>query len=93
MRIITVNLPVPYLKMIDGLVGERGLYPSRSELIRVAVRDYLIKEMKSALDFPLVLKYNADTPVVPPTPELDTHVLQIDGKTYHLKQTVVGDQW
>jgi antitoxin ParD1/3/4 len=48
MRIITVNLPVPYLKAIDALAGEGGLYPSRSELIRVAVREFLIKEMEIA---------------------------------------------
>jgi len=30
------------------LVGEDGLYPSRSELIRVAVREFLIKELKRA---------------------------------------------
>ena len=30
------------------MVGEDGLYPSRSELIRVAVREFLIKELKRA---------------------------------------------
>jgi len=51
MKIITVNLPVQYLKMIEGLIGENGLYPSRSELIRVAVRDFLIRELESAERF------------------------------------------
>jgi len=51
MKIITVNLPVTYLKMIDGLVGENALYPSRSELVRVAVRDFLIHELESAKSF------------------------------------------
>jgi antitoxin ParD1/3/4 len=51
MRIITVNLPVSYLGAIDSLTGEEGLYPSRSELIRVAVRDFLIKELEAAKAF------------------------------------------
>ncbi len=50
-RIITVNLPVSYLKAIDSLTGHEGLYPSRSELIRVAVRDFLIRELEAAKSF------------------------------------------
>lgn len=64
MKIITVNLPVSYLKMLDGLVGEQGLYPSRSELVRVAVRDFLIRELKTADSF---TKFNS-APVLPPPP-------------------------
>jgi len=52
MKIITVNLPVNYIHIIKTLVGDTGLYPSRSELIRVAVRDFLIKELKIAKNFP-----------------------------------------
>ena len=33
-------------------MGEHGLYPSRSELIRVAVREFLIKELKMADNMP-----------------------------------------
>lgn len=51
MRIITVNLPLAYLKAIDHLTGTAGLYPSRSELIRVAVRDFLISELQTAKSF------------------------------------------
>ncbi|TFH28674.1 MAG: ribbon-helix-helix protein, CopG family [Promethearchaeota archaeon] len=51
MRIITVNLPVSYLSAIDSLTGNEGLYPSRSELIRVAVRDFLIRELEAAKSF------------------------------------------
>ena len=51
MRIITVNLPISYLKAIDSLTGQKGLYPSRSELIRVAVRDFLISEIANAKSF------------------------------------------
>jgi len=48
MKIVTVNTPESYLDSIEKLVGEDGLYPSRSELIRVAVRDFLLRELKMA---------------------------------------------
>ncbi|MFW9989112.1 MAG: ribbon-helix-helix domain-containing protein [Candidatus Odinarchaeota archaeon] len=48
MKIVTVNIPESYLDSIEKLVGEDGLYPSRSELIRVAVRDFLLRELKMA---------------------------------------------
>ena len=51
MRIITVNLPQSYIKAIDTLTGHDGLYPSRSELIRVVVREYLIREIDAAKAF------------------------------------------
>jgi Arc/MetJ-type ribon-helix-helix transcriptional regulator len=46
MKIVTVNVPESYIHAIEKLVGENGLYPSRSELIRVAVREFLLKEIK-----------------------------------------------
>ena len=48
MKIVTVNIPESFLDSIEKLVGEHGLYPSRSELIRVAVRDFLLRELKMA---------------------------------------------
>ncbi|MEJ2252504.1 MAG: ribbon-helix-helix domain-containing protein [Candidatus Lokiarchaeota archaeon] len=48
MKIVTVNIPESYLDSISKLVGDNGLYPSRSELIRVAVREFLIKEINLA---------------------------------------------
>lgn len=48
MKIVTVNVPESYLESVEKLVGENGLYPSRSELIRVAVRDFLLRELKMA---------------------------------------------
>jgi len=47
-KIVTVNVPESYLDSIKKLVGNGGLYPSRSELIRVAVRDFLLRELKLA---------------------------------------------
>lgn len=48
MKIVTVNVPESYIEAINKLIGENGLYPSRSELIRCAVRDFLLKELKAA---------------------------------------------
>lgn len=55
MKIVTVNIPKSYLGAINKLIGENGLFPSRSELIRVAVRDFLLKELKMAKN---MAKYN-----------------------------------
>ncbi len=46
MKIVTCNLPEPFISAMEKLISEYGLYPSRSELIRVAVREFLIKELK-----------------------------------------------
>ena len=48
LKIVTVNIPESYLESIERLIGDNGLYPSRSELIRVAVREFLIKELRRA---------------------------------------------
>ena len=55
MKIVTINVPESYLGAINKLIGENGLYPSRSELIRVAVRDFLLRELKMAKN---IAKYN-----------------------------------
>jgi len=55
MKIVTVNVPESYIDAINKLIGENGLYPSRSELIRCAVRDFLIKELRAANQ---LVKYN-----------------------------------
>lgn len=47
MRIVTINVPEAYIDAINELIGEHGLYPSRSELIRVAVREFLLRELTS----------------------------------------------
>jgi len=51
MKIVTVNVPTSYVEGIKRLVGDGGLYPSRSELVRCAVRDFLLKELKMAKKF------------------------------------------
>lgn len=50
-RIITCNVPESFLRAINNLTGKNGIYPSRSELIRLAVREWLIRELESAQAF------------------------------------------
>ena len=45
MKIITINLPEKYLQAIQ-ILNDLGIYPSRSEAIRVALRDFLANELK-----------------------------------------------
>ncbi len=44
MQLITVKMSEIYVNGLDRLV-ELGMYPSRSEAIRVAIRDLLMKEL------------------------------------------------
>ena len=43
MALITVHVPEKFLKEIEKLV-EEGYYPNRSEVIRIAIRDFLRQE-------------------------------------------------
>jgi len=45
MKIITINLPEKYLAAIK-ILNDLGIYPSRSEAIRIALRDFLANELK-----------------------------------------------
>ena len=49
MKIITINLPEKYLSAIQTL-NDLGIYPSRSEAIRIALRDFLNEELKMDQD-------------------------------------------
>jgi len=52
LEIITVNLPESYLSAIDSLTfGPQALFPSRSELVRHAVHDFLANELENAANF------------------------------------------
>ena len=46
MKILTCNLPEPFISAMAKLIDEYKLYPSRSELVRVAVREFLIKQLE-----------------------------------------------
>jgi len=43
MALISVHIPVQMLQELDDLV-KTGAYPSRSEAIRVAIRDLILRE-------------------------------------------------
>lgn len=45
MIIVTVNLPNIYIDAIAKLTGQ-GMFPSRSETIRAALRDFLKNELE-----------------------------------------------
>lgn len=49
MKIITINLPEKYLSAIQ-ILNDLGIYPSRSEAIRIALRDFLANELKMDQD-------------------------------------------
>ncbi len=49
MKIITINLPEKYLQAIQ-ILNDLGIYPSRSEAIRIALRDFLTNELKMYQD-------------------------------------------
>lgn len=46
MKLITVNIPKAYLEDLENLV-KIGMYSSRSEAIRIAVRDLIWDEIWS----------------------------------------------
>ena len=63
MKIVTVNVPESYIEAIKRLIGENRLYPSRSELIRCAVREFLLKELRLVKN---IAKYNQAEPEFEP---------------------------
>jgi len=46
MLALSVHLPEPYVDAIDVLVA-KGFYMNRSEAVRSAVRDLIMREMKN----------------------------------------------
>lgn len=49
MKIITINLPEQYLAGIQVLTDLK-IYPSRSETIRIALKEFISKERKFSED-------------------------------------------
>ena len=66
MKIVTCNLPEPFIAAMEKIISEYGLYPSRSELIRVAVREFLIKELSVLDKFNEYSEVGLDLESVPP---------------------------
>jgi Arc/MetJ-type ribon-helix-helix transcriptional regulator len=44
MRLIAVHLPERYISDLQALI-DKNLYPNRSEVIRIAIRDLLKREL------------------------------------------------
>jgi Arc/MetJ-type ribon-helix-helix transcriptional regulator len=60
MRIITVNISEPHVAALK-MLQDFGLYPSRSEAMRVALRDFILEElgvMKNTYHEDLVKEWN-----------------------------------
>ncbi|MFX1501383.1 MAG: ribbon-helix-helix domain-containing protein [Promethearchaeota archaeon] len=67
MKLISVNLPESYLKVLEILVID-GKFPNRSEAIRVAIRDlikteYLIEESVNRDITPNIIKSEVDNEI------------------------------
>jgi len=45
LKIITINLPIQYLSAIQTLI-DLDIYPNRSEVIRLALEDFLESELQ-----------------------------------------------
>jgi Arc/MetJ-type ribon-helix-helix transcriptional regulator len=43
LKIVTINIPDQYLDCIQSMV-ELGFFPSRSEAVRVALKQFLVRE-------------------------------------------------
>ncbi len=56
MKLVTVKMPEAYVEGIDELV-KMGRYSSRSEVIRIAVRDLLKRELWYADEYELEHEY------------------------------------
>ena len=66
-KLISVNLPESYLKVLEILVSE-GKFPNRSEAIRVAIRDlikteYLIDESIERNVHPSIIESEVESEV------------------------------
>jgi len=43
MKVVTICMPESYVDGVDKLI-KQGMYPNRSEVIRIAIRDLLVEE-------------------------------------------------
>ena len=59
MKLVTVKMSDIYVNGLDKLV-EIGMYPSRSEAIRVAIRDLLRRELWPADGSPINMNVEAE---------------------------------
>ena len=51
MKLVSVKMPRAYIEGIDYLVKVKKVYPSRSEAVRIAIRDLLMRELPHLFGF------------------------------------------
>ncbi len=87
MRIITVNLPLEHHKSINHLTNNaNGVYPSRSELIRIAIRDYLKCKLHATKSFVQKKEELLETSEIKTiTKDGQEFIILADGTTYCVK--------
>lgn len=78
MKIITINLSEPQVKALQVL-QDLGLYPSRSEAIRVAIRDFLQRELGFAQRIDDMDRFEKDD-LVKPVARIDAEHQAVDKK-------------
>ncbi|MBD3406226.1 MAG: ribbon-helix-helix protein, CopG family [Candidatus Lokiarchaeota archaeon] len=44
LKVVTICMPESYVEGVDKLINA-GMYPNRSEVIRIAIRDLLVDEL------------------------------------------------
>ncbi|MCR6669000.1 MAG: ribbon-helix-helix domain-containing protein [archaeon YNP-WB-040] len=47
MKVLSIRLPEEYVKAMDEII-RMGIYPSRSEFVRAAIREHLKREIDSS---------------------------------------------
>jgi len=67
MKLISVNIPETYLKVLEILVAEQK-FPNRSEAIRVAIRDlikteYLLEESVNRNISPMIIEESVENEI------------------------------
>ncbi len=79
MKIITVNCPESFIDAMEEFVGENNLYPSRSELVRVAVREFLINKINLVETIEFIDKEEKEE-VIQNTVRIPIGKIKINGK-------------
>lgn len=77
MKIITINVPESYVIAIEKLCGNNKMYPSRSELIRVAVREFVIAKAKLVKDFEKLANNQSTIKIATKDDEISGDVINI----------------
>ena len=90
MKIMTINVPVIFLEAFEEI---KTHYPSRSEMMRVALREFLIKEL--ALNTTLTGKDHSDFIRIvkeTPTENILKHQHEPMGNKYYLEGMNINEE-